>query len=72
MSETLLTLWIIKASNRKWVEITHVYASDEQHARERARNWIEAHPHLPEVEFKACPNGFQFARRWLPGKITFH
>lgn len=71
MSETTWVLWIIYATNGQYGEITQVYARDEQHARERARNWIEAHPYLPEVQFKECPNGFQIVRRWLPGKITF-
>ena len=51
MSGTPWTLWIIYATNGEYAEITQVYARDEQHARERARNWIEVHPHLPEVQF---------------------
>lgn len=64
------TLWIVYATNGKYGELTQVYAKDEEHARVRARNWIEAHPHLPEVKFKAYPNGFQMVRRWLPGAIN--
>jgi hypothetical protein len=70
MSNTQWVLWIVKASNSKYGEITHVYARDEQHARERARNWVEVHPHLPEVQFKAYPHGFQIVRGRLPGMIS--
>ena len=63
------TLWIAYATNGKYGEMTHVYARDEQHARERARTWIAAHPHLTECTFRAFPNGFKFVRRELPGTI---
>ena len=69
MSETTWTLWIIEATNGKYGKIVHVYAKDEQHARERARYWLEAYSHLPQIHCKAYPNGFQFFRRWLPGSI---
>lgn len=69
MSETILTLWIIYATNGKYAEITQVYARDEQHARERVRPWLEAHPELPEYHFRPYPNGFQMARTRLPGII---
>ena len=70
MSEASWVLWIIYASNGKYGEITYVYAWDEEHARERAQNWIDVHPDLPEVHFKAYPNGFQIVRGRLPGAIN--
>jgi len=69
MHETILTLWIIFATNGKYTEITQVYARDEQHARERARSWLEAHPELPEYHCRPYPDGFQMARTRLPGTI---
>ncbi len=69
MSETILTLWIIYSTNGKYTEITQVYARDEQHARERARSWLEAHPELPEYHCRPYPDGFQVARARLPGTI---
>lgn len=72
MDSTKWTLWVIHATDGKRSELTHVYAFNEQHARERACTWIEAHPHLPEVEFKAFPGGFCMGRRrWLEGEIWF-
>lgn len=67
MSEWIL--WVVYATDGKYGEMTHVYARDEEHARERARTWIEAHPRLTDYTFKAFPNGFQIVRRRLPGTI---
>ena len=64
-----LRLWIVLASNKTFTELTHVYAQDEQHARELARSWLEKHAHLPEHELRECPHGFQFQFRRLPGTI---
>jgi hypothetical protein len=69
MSETLWILWIILGSNGKYTEMTYVYARDEQHARERAQSWIDAHPHFSHVRFIAHPEGFQIYRGRLPGTI---
>lgn len=69
MSDTLWTLWIVHATDGKRSELTQVYARDEQHARVRARTWLEAHPSLSEISFRAYPHGFQMVRRWLPGTI---
>lgn len=69
MGETAWILWIVQASNGKYGKIVHVYARDEAHARERVRNWLEAHAHLPQVRFTAHPHGFQIVTGWLPGMI---
>lgn len=68
MSEWIL--WIVYATNGTFGEMAHVYAENEEHARVRARTWIESRPHLPEHTFRAFPNGFKIARRELPGKIN--
>lgn len=69
MQGTVLTLWVIEASNSKYGQITYVYARDEEHARTRARGWLGDHQHLPEVTFRAFPGGYQIHRSRLPGTI---
>ena len=64
-----LTLWILEAHNAVYGELTHVYAHDEAHAREQAKDWIARHQHLPELSVKAYPTGFRVERRYLPGTI---
>lgn len=71
MDNTKWTLWVIHATDGKRSELTHVYAFDEQHARERACTWIAAHPYLSKVDFRAFPGGFSMGRRWLEGQIVF-
>jgi hypothetical protein len=71
MDNTKWTLWVIHATDGKRSELTHVYAFNEQHARERACTWVAAHPHLPEVHFRAFPGGFSMGHRWLEGEIQF-
>jgi len=64
-----LTLYIICATNGNCGELTHVYARDEQHARGKARYWLEERMYLPEHTVKAFPDGFQIVASRLPGKI---
>lgn len=69
MSDTLWTLWIVRATNGKYSKLTYVYAMNEQHARERVRFWFAAYPDLTEHHFKPYPGGFQLLMRYLPGTI---
>ena len=69
LKDMLWTLWIVYATDGKHAEMTHVYAENEERGRLQARNWIEAHPHLTELTFRAFPGGFKFVRRELPGTI---
>ena len=62
-----LTLWILTAHNAFYGELTFVYARDEAHAREEARDWLARHQHLPQLSLTAYPNGFRVMARYLPG-----
>jgi len=53
-----------------YTDSTHVYASDEAHARLRAKTWIALHRHCCYLEVKAYPDGFTLQTRELAGKIT--
>jgi len=73
MRQDTLTLWIVSASasNAGFVQMCHVYAHDEEEARERVAPWLRLYKHLTHHEFRMCPNGFIVNRRELPGSISF-
>ncbi len=70
MSERL-TLWMVEAYNSKHGELKPVYARDEQHAREQAREWLEEHKaSFPEQAVYAYPGGYRVGGwTWLPGQL---
>jgi hypothetical protein len=71
-----LTLYLLSATmpvterTPSYDEMVHVYAHDEEHARQRAAFWIERHQHALRLEVQASPNGFRLHTRMLPGHIT--
>ena len=45
-----------------------VYATSEQHALEKARGILSAHPGLTDIKVEACPSGFMLGQSGLPGR----
>ena len=68
-----LILFMITASDSRphgWAACTTVYAVNKEHARQRARNWLDKYrATLPDVEIEALPHGFVIHKSALPGKI---
>lgn len=75
MEEEVYTLFIIMASNEYRSECIAVYGRDEEHACEKARDWLAVRKRaLPHVTALSCPGGFVFdPRTAFPqvGVITF-
>ena len=64
MEEEVHTLFIIMASNEYRSECIAVYGRDEEHACEKAHDWLAVRRRaLPHVNTLACPGGFVFDPR---------
>ena len=70
MPQASLILWIVAACDDYQCALTHVYALDEQNAREQAADWLLGYPHLPLHLFRPYPCGFRIDRLVLPGSIA--
>ncbi|MBO0792952.1 MAG: hypothetical protein J2P36_18670 [Ktedonobacteraceae bacterium] len=63
----ILILYQVEGMEGQRGRLTHVYARDEEHARQLTSDWRCSYPHLSSITYTPCPEGFGIVTTYLPG-----